>query len=514
MSIPKEPRQLMINLMYLVLTALLALQMSTAIINAFTLVENGIKGSNAVLLDKNKGIAAGIQATVDKRNGDALAKDVQDRATKAKDIGEDFISYIEGIKEDFIKAKFSGQEIYETNEHGEKDMKMSVKKDQYAAQGYFLEKGKGTEVKNRILETRQKMLALLPDTMRERIEKRLTLNVVENKKANDPHSTWEAQHFDHLPVAAINTLLTKFQSDARADEGTIMEALSKLIGVKDIIMDQFQAVVSPKTPTFLLEGEKYEADIFLSSFSSLANNIYINGAPMKGGKSTVSHVASGLGTKKFGGTITVKDPTGASKPYPYNYQFEVGTLGGSVSLDKMNVFYIGVDNPVTVAVSGAKKTEVQATMSGGSISPNGEGKYTVRVSAPGTARITVTAKGKTVMSPEFRIKRIPDPMGTLSPTYKPGGIPSGTFKAQGGVIALLENFDFDCKFTVESYELTYAAKRQDLVTVQNSGARYNGASAAMVAKAKPGDVFFYDNTRVRGCDGSNRKLPSFSYKIN
>lgn len=514
MSIPKEPRQLMINLMYLVLTALLALQLSSSIINAFTLLDNGLKGSNKVLDDKNKAIGAGIQATVDKRNGDALAKDVQDRAQKAKEVGEELVSYLDGIKEDFIKVKFAGQEIYETNkETGEKEMAMAIRKDMYASQGYFLENKKGTEVKNKIADARKKLLELLPDTMRNRIESKLTLKVDDKSKSGDPHSTWEARHFDHLPVAAINTVLSKFQGDARTDVSTIMEALSKMIGVKDIIMDQFAAVVSYKTPTFLLEGEKFEADIYLSSFSSMANNIYINGAPMKGGKSSISQVASGIGTKKGGGTITVKDPTGGSKPYPYTWQYEVGTLGGSVSLDKMNVFYIGVDNPVTIAVSGAKKSEVQASLSGGNMSPNGEGKYTVRVSAPGEARMTVTAKGKTVMSPTFRIKRIPDPIGTISPTYKPGGIQSGTFKAQGGIIALLEGFDFECKFNVLSYEVTFAQKRQDLVTAQNSGARFAGPVAAMQQKCKPGDIFYFDNLRVQGCDGQVRKLPSFSYKI-
>jgi len=166
-------------------------------------------------------------------------------------------------------------------------------------------------------------------------------------------------------------------------------------------------------------------------------------------------------------------------------------------LDKMNVFYIGVDNPVTIgSPTGWDKTSVN--MSGGTISGSGS-KRTVRVSALGTASITVTADGKPSTFP-FRIKRIPDPV------FKVGDgkirMASVVFKNSPYARAELENFDFDLKFSIVSATVYFSgANFPNVVTASLNGNSLAGLSS-FISRCGPGSVISFDNVKVSGPDGT------------
>ena len=296
------------------------------------------------------------------------------------------------------------------------------------------------------------------------------------------------------------------------------------VGGEDIVLDKFQVVSSPKK-TYIISGEKFETEVFLSASASQSSNtgvsISINGSsvPVKDGVAKWSKTTAGTGIKKYSAAISVTNPvTGETNRYTNEFEYEVGLRSANVSADKMNVFYIGVPNPVSVSAAGVSSNDlnVVGTGSGIKMKPAGKGKYTVTVGKPGDASITVSGGGLKATKFPFRVKRIPDPVPMLGagPNKKGGTMGNGEFKAQAGLAAVLENFDFDAKCKVQGYTFTRVAKRQDPVESTNAGARYNAKSKRLANAAKPGDTYYFDNVKAK-CPGdpAGRKLPSIVFKI-
>jgi len=192
----------------------------------------------------------------------------------------------------------------------------------------------------------------------------------------------------------------------------------------------------------------------------------------------------------------------------------------------MNVFYIGVDNPIECGISGIAGDKINASISGGGakITPKGNGKFVVRVTEPTKkgefVKVAVSGPkpefdrdgGSHSESKDFRSKYIPDPIPEIG--GKNGGkMRSGEFKVQKGIAATLYGFDFDAKFEVVSCEVTYAPKRDDLQTKTNQGALFTGDVKALMSQAKPGDSFFFDDIRAKGPDGKTRNLGTIGFSI-
>jgi hypothetical protein len=177
----------------------------------------------------------------------------------------------------------------------------------------------------------------------------------------------------------------------------------------------------------------------------------------------------------------------------------------------MNVFYIGVDNPVEVSAAGVPSGQVNVSMSGqggGTISRNADGSFNVKVTRP-TAKgeaaiINVTAPGLSAKK-DFRVKRIPDPVARLSKESS-GTMGNGEFKAQRGVLAALDNFDFDARCDIVGFQLVRVARRQDPEIAVNGGGLYGAEARQLVDKAKPGDTYYYENVKAK-CPGDVAARP-------
>jgi gliding motility-associated protein GldM len=532
MSIPKEPRQLMINLMYLVLTALLALNVSAEIFNAFKLVDKGLMKSNAVLDAANNPIPAQVAKLAKKK---PELQTYADRTNPVREISKEFTEYIESIKDHLID--WSGNKNGERDDgdykviKGVKKLKGKKNKDVTTKYLVFGKKNKnidpeGPKIKQKIIETRDKFLTYIDDADKQAFMKNIALEIDDEswKKSRDKKS-WTDYNFRQMPVGALIPVFTKFQNDAKATEAAILNYLLSKVGGEDLVLDKFQVVSSPKK-TYVIKGEKFETSVFLSASASESTNtgvsIKVNGAslPVKDGVATFTQTASQTGVKKYTASITVTNPvTNEVNTYDGDFEYEVGLRSCNVSADKMNVFYIGVQNPVSVSAAGVPTHTLKVSGVGGGMvmKPNGKGKYMVTVSKPtpkaSPAIITVSGEGLKATTFPFRAKRIPDPVARLS--KKSGGtMGNGEFKAQAGVGAFLDNFDFDATCKIQGYTLTFVAKRQDPVDSVNGGARYNEKSKRLVRQAKPGDIFYFDNVKAR-CpgDSAGRTINSMVFKI-
>ncbi len=505
MSIPKEPRQLMINLMYLVLTALLALNVSAEVMNAFFSLDKGLTSSRAIVEKNNEQLLEGINKQADAYKN-ANNDKYRENAKQAQVVGEEFVSYLEGIRGKLFEA---GKGPSKNDPTIPKDIR---NKD--ITTRMFVNEGLGNEIEAKIKETRAKLLALADND--NAVASALPLDV-EPLPANTSMKSWSEFKFKQMPIAAVFPILGKIQSDAKNSTTAVLNYCATKVGGTDVKFNAFQPAVSAEK-SYIIQGEKYAADIFLSAYSTSASNINISvggsSLPIKDGIARYETSPSGVGEKSYNVSISVKNPlTNEVKTYAKEFKYEVGQRSVAVSLDKMNVFYIGVENPVSVSAAGVSSNDVKVSASGVNISSKGGGHFVVTASTPGEATLTVSGGGAT-SSFKYRVKRIPDPIPLLGAQHKSGSMNNGTFRAQGGIAAVLQNFDFDAKCDVVGFEMTYLPKRQDPITAQNGGARWGGQVGDMVQKAKPGDSYFFDDIKCK-CpgDAAARNIGGLAFKI-
>ena len=540
MALPKEPRQIMINLMYLVLTAMLALNVSAEIMNAFWDLNTSLVESNHLSKQSVDATKLGIQGILDKKP--KLKEPLNAGIDEVRSEVSSLVDFVEGIKTHLIDQTGNKNGSVDEGDFNHGLPKGKKNKD-ITTRYLVLEDKKGDELMTKVNEVRDKLLAVYKNTLMNpdvQAEAKLTekevadriANINDNialgiddswkEKADETKKTWSDYKFGHMPVVAALPVLTKIQTDARNAEATLVNKMAELVGGREIKLNKFFPVMNAKKG-YIIKGEKFEAEVTIGAYSSefaKTSRITVNGKsiPLNAqGKGTFTETASSYGKRKLKLTANVTNPlTGEKFSESSEFEYEVGERSATVSADKMNVFYIGVDNPVSVAVAGASSNQVKVRASGGGSSINGRnGKYTVRVTTPGDVKITVSAPGINKTFP-FRSKRIPDPIPMLGkgPSAKGGAMKSGEFKAQLGLAAILEGFDFDAKCKLDGFILTKVAKRQDPVEAQNRGARYNGRAANLVKSAKPGDIFYFDNVKAR-CPGdrAGRKLSSITFKI-
>lgn len=511
MSIPKEPRQQMINIMYLVLTAMLALNVSAEILNAFRILKRGIDNSNLSIGEKIDNTMGAFQKKVEKekRGGDYLAA-----AKQAQTYSAEFQTYIDGLDKKLMDAVGTDPEIGDLKVPGDQDTPTRL----------FVDQGLGKELFGKIEEYRNKFAGLLKDPA----ERQAILSSVPLKTDSIPSTsdkkTWEDYTFHQMPAQAVRTLLTKFKNDGIATEATVVDKLFEKVGEKTILYDKFQAAVIPNS-TYLLVGETFEAKIYLAASSSMARpTIAVGGRVLSldaDGMAKFSMTAGSPGEQSISGTVSTTTSTGEKKTYPFTQKFTVATRPDHVpvvSADKMNVFYIGVDNPITCSITGIRADLLNASISGGggNAQSKGAGAYVVRVTSPGKATVNLSGKdkeGKVVSgSKEFRVKYIPDPTPVIA-GKNGGAMGTGEWKAQLGVVAELKDFDFDAKFNVTGFDMTLSQKNADLQTCQNSGAKFNGSCATLQQQAKVNSVYYLDNIKATGPDGRSRNLGTIAFKI-
>jgi gliding motility-associated protein GldM len=202
----------------------------------------------------------------------------------------------------------------------------------------------------------------------------------------------------------------------------------------------------------------------------------------------------------------------------WEFQYMVGSAGASLQLDKMNVFYIGVPNPITVTAAGYSLEDVSISIPGASLTPTGKGTYSVMVTQAGEVNAAINAKTaqgvKQVGGMKVRVKRIPDPQAKVGGKLG-GGMQANVFRAQLGVAAVLENFDFDAKFTITSYDFSYQQKRKDYQgPFPCTSSYFTGEAQKYLKLAQPGDRVYIDNIRAKGPDGTTRALNNISFLLN
>ncbi len=523
MSLPKEPRQKMINMMYLVLTALLALNVSNEVLEAFKTVDKSIVTSNNSLNTKNKVIYDAFGDELKDGQTKAKAEIWAPKAEQVRKLSSDLSGYI-----DNMKKQLKEESGLKTNSKGEEEFKED---DLDAATRLFAEKGEGKNLYIKLQDYKKQVLAVLnPDEFkdnptlqkdikakREEFERTLPLDLKIPEKAHadktgDDAKDWTFSYFHMTPTIASLTILSKFQNDVKNSEGQLVDYIHSQVGKVKLVFDQFQAIAQASR-TYAMPGEEIEITAGVGAFSAAAKpKIYVGGQLQNltpEGTASFKTTASGAGDHTVDVKIEFIKPDGTPAVVNKPVKYTVGTpSGASVFLEKMNVLYIGVENPMTISAGSAGREKMNISITNGAITSAGGDRYIAKPTSAGIAKINVTVNGKTTPF-EMRVKRLPDPNAFVGGS-KGGATSSANFKAQGGLTAKLES-DFDAPFQVIGY--TVGANVGVYREVNNEGARWGDAAQALIKQAGPGSQVFFDKIRVKGPDGVVRELPGIFFNL-
>lgn len=514
MSIPKEPRQLMINIMYIVLTAMLALNVSAEIFNAFKVVNDGLVKSNEALDKSNEKLPEAIKTFAQKKP--EFAK-YAERTGPAKAATDEFTAYIDGLIKQMVDE--TGGMVPDEHSNDPNNLRMKGYKDKDVTTRVLVNEGKGDEIEKRLGTLKEKLTGLFDPADKAANEGKIALEIDQAWKNNKTHKSWAAYNFSHMPLAAVLPILNKLKNDAKSSEAAVLNYLMNKIGATDeIIFDKFDVVSSAKK-SYVILGDKFETDIFLSSSSSNIKgmSVTVNGAsvPSVDGVAKYTATASSLGVKKYKASISLVNPvTKQASTYSKEFEYEVGQRSATVSADKMNVFYVGVDNPITVAAAGVSSNDLKVSVSNGTARNTGKGQYDINVTnAGGTCTVTLSGGGLTPSSFPFRIKRIPSPVAYIAGKMG-GAVGNGEFAAQRGIEPRLEGFEFDAKCQIQGFVMKYVARRQDPIVATNPGGTFGGQVKDLISRAKPGDLYIFDNVKAK-CpgDAAGRNINSLSFNI-
>jgi gliding motility-associated protein GldM len=492
------PRQKMINLMYLVFIAMLALNMSKEVLSAFGILNNKIESSNSITDTRNE--SSFLQLQQKAKDQPLQYGDKKAKVDKIRALCKDYSDYIEGIKTNITKG-------FPKDKEGNYPCEQMDKSD--AVDNLFYkgdkESKEGKEFLERIRGFAGQLKAIggssIAEVEMKKIEKRFETKDVYSEKA-EAKLPWLDYNYHHFPLIASVTKLTQLQADIKTTESDIMEGMFKSDLVAAASLTAYQPIVVPEKTAFF-QGEAVKGKIILGKFDPnlVAKSVVVNGVsvPAKAGQADFSFGAGAVGEHEITGSFNF-DENGKviSLPIKGNYVVVPQPKSANISADKMNVVYRGLPNPMTISFAGISDDKVSASAPG-LTRATGTGKYNLNPGSGTEVKVSVTAKlpdGKPVSDSKiFRIKNIPAPAGAI------GGV-TGVQKGAKSrlevsqVSAQLQDFLYDLNFQVTRFSFKVPGQAAIIV----SGDRVNAQCKAALARATKGDqISIFDiKTKIMG----------------
>lgn len=561
MSGAKEtPRQKMIGMMYLVYTALLAMNVSKDILDAFDTVNEGVQATNITLSQQinQKYAAFEEQYGLDKEKVGPYWEQAQALREEANDL----INYVEALKWDLVKkveqkdyatAVTEGLlETPDTMNYGRKFFNINTSKiksrDGYNQPTEYMmgnpegpgNGGRAYELAEKIRHFRGEVIkaigpehlnqiGLITDSIygpREYVEqqdikgelKKLPLEgeyygaKIKYSEASDAvQDSWEYHNFHHTVLVADVTLLNKIISEAQTAEMNAVSELMSDIHAQDFTFDEIGAKVFAESG-YLLSGQTYKAQAMVTAWknSQLTARVKLDGGAEKVYTSDAQGVIPlewnvGVGSHNYTGVIDMLDPsTNQMEEFPFQGSFVVAPPAVSVSATKMNVVYRGIDNPI--AVGGGVGGEISATASGGSLTRTGNGTYNLRPGEANEVTISVSSGGSSLGSMKFRVKDLPKPTALIR-NVQNGLVSKSALLAANRVEAEMKDFDFDgVHYDVVGYTFRYKTKSGTTKEAKANGGAFTDEMKTAISGSNVGDTFLFTAIQVRGNDGKTKTL--------
>jgi len=531
---PESTRQKMINMMYLVLTAMLALNVASEVLESFRIVDASLTQTLNNVNRKNEQIygafdAAYIQNPTKvkewKEKADNVRLKTNQLITKIKDLKEQLVLASGGIplKETEPGFILSPEEPVVINSKGDTIL-IKKEDDLNTPSEIMIQQKKANDLKISINEYRDFLAAYVDEgsPIRDNIIKQLdTSDPPINLKEGGEKKSWESLHFESKPLIAVITLLSKMQIDIQNAETNIISTFFSNIDAASFKFNKLEARILAKS-TYILEGDKFEAEIFLAAEDTTKDpEIYVgnNKLTLRNKKGIYSVPANQVGTFKWGGLIKYKTPEGDTKDYKFEGEYQVGKPSATISPTKMNVLYMGIGNPIKVSVPGVASENLEISVSNGRYEKSGEDfmVYPAKLDALGkNTLISVIAKmngeNRPMGSMTFRVKEVPPPLATIAGNNG-GNLRKEDLLAENGLYAELKDFDFDLKFRIIQFDVTFSGAGGYVKTYKSTDNKFTAEQKDQFGKLTQGSLIYIENIMAKGDDGSTRPLSPISFKI-
>ncbi|MBQ0142336.1 MAG: gliding motility protein GldM [Prevotellaceae bacterium] len=521
MAIKKKkitPRQKMINLMYVVLMAMLALNVSSDVLDAFNMVDDSLTRSTINSDALNKNIYSALDAEL--RKDPAKAKEIHNKANNISVLADALYNFIDTLKTE-IAIESDGDDADVHN--------LSNRDNLEAANQIMLSptRGKGDALKASIDRYREKILEVVVNpTQRKLIADNLTTDVPSNTRGVG--KGWKEYLFENTPACAAITILSKLQSDVRYSE---TQVLHELINNSDLDIDvgtgralhvnAIDAYVIPSATT-VVRGSKFKARVVVGSIDTTQHpSIYVGNSLLKATDGMYETLCSSTGTHKFSGYILAVNGDGKVVRKEFSQEYTVVEPAATVSATLMNVLYAGYQNPISVSVPGVPVNQVNLSMTRGTLSRNGDGQYTAVPAKVGEDVIfTVTANQEghatTVGTFPFKVRKLPDPAAYIeykdaqgNPVrYKGGGkaISKKALLSATGISAAIDDGLLDIPFKVTGFTIYFTTRLGEFVPRAAQGNTFTDQQMALMRQLTKGKHFFISEIQVVGPDGIKRTL--------
>jgi gliding motility-associated protein GldM len=504
---PETTRQKMIGMMYLVLTAMLALNVSSEVLEGFTMVDKSLHTPINSTTVRNEDLFNEFEYLY--KQNPAKVKEWLDKALLVKQKSDSLYNYLQNFKYDIIKMVDNGD--------ADPEARRVINKENYDAPGeYALVKGNGKILKRNI-ESYRNFLISLSENSPAKKKMYATVFSTAPTKSGTP---WEYAIFEMMPVSAVVTVLTKYQSDIRMAEAEVIQYLKSQTDVSDFRVNKIEAMVVPNS-RYVIRGSKYSAQIVLSAIDSTKTPQYfIGNALIPNGKYEVN--CSKSGTFNYSGYILLAGNDGNVRKFPFSSDYIVGEPSATISNEDLNVVYRGIDHKFSISVPGVAAENISVRVSGATIQKTTGGKYIIRPTQDGEINIAVYAKveGKEILmgNSSYRVKYLPDPKAYLQ--YVDAGgitrlIQDGNLNKRllrGENVAIVASYGEDeliqAKFNIISFSMLTV-----FGSVETSGSRLNNRQISDIDRLEGGDYITFKNIKAVGPDGKIRNLGLIQVQI-
>lgn len=531
----ETPRQAMIGMMYLVLLALLAMNVSKSVLNSFIVINDAIEVSNTAFDGKN-GETMTEFSTQYELNKDKVGEFYM-AAKRVTEASDELTNYMTGLKRHLIemtegkpKEEFTHDSLYKLINVEAVD---NIDMPSHVMLGSDETKpitGEWTmlELKDKIKDWKNAMTAEIPAKDREHYD--LGFNYEDVKQDDGTFLPWHLAHFYHAPLAAVITDISLFQLEVKNRQSEVLNMLMSNISAKDFKFDKIAVKVIPNS-NYVVLGDSFKADVIVAAYSTtenpelevgsaldtagkamrdwgVTNSVDTSRIKIKDGVASYGFKPSSEGEVNWGGIIKLKKPgTNEYVMYPFEHTFTAAKASMVVSPTKMNVMYKGLKNPVDVSVAGFGKGDLIVTCSGGSLSGSAGSYFVTPAKSSRTVKVNVSVRTKsgetkTMGSAEFRVKKIPAPTPKFATVTGAGKVSLAQLKASSRVTVELEDFLFDgLKYTVTSFQMTGYVKGKK-ITLSSNSQNVTSKMKTLIGNQKSKGEIVIKNIRVNGPNGS------------
>ena len=507
---PETPRQKMIGMMYLVLTAMLALNVSTDVLKAFKLVDDSLHSTLETTDSRNKQMMAlFLSARNDnpEKNGPWYEK-----AAELTQRSDSLYNYIQDFKYQIAVATDGASKA-------DPEARVIQGNDNRDATTHYALPDRGTKpgqvLKQMIEEYRAYLIGLDP---KKEAEFNTIFDTSDKKESGDKMISWEDQMFHDMPSGAAIVLLTKIQNDIRNAQNVTVQYLRNQTDAGDLRVNKLNAYVIPSS-NYVIRGGKYSAKIILAAIDSTQTpDYYVDGQKINE-QGLYEVAATGVGLKKFSGYIAFQNPaSGEMENLPFSSEYSVGEPAVTISNTDLNIMYRGYENKFAISVPGIANDKIRVSVSGASASQSG-GLWIIKPhDGVKSVNISVSAeldgKMQSMGSKDYRVKALPKPGAYLrsgDKEYSDGNISRGALLNPDSRVIASYGPDglLDLPFRISSFKVNVNG-----MLTEARGNKFTQDQRDRMSKLKMGAVVVITDIRAQGPDGREIRLSPIPLSLN